>query len=393
MPRPKKEQPNHAGGLYEVKITTGKTLEGRLIRKSFYSSVSKEDARRQANEWKIRQEVANRTGYYEADLKSKNFSDWAASWLLSVKGTVKDNTYNLTYVNSVNNHIIPYFGKMDVRDIKQIHIQTFFNEEGKRYSLETLKKIRMCLSGILDSAADNELIYRNPCRKIKLAGKDDAAKRVYTQDQVNMILDYAKSHRFGLEITMLLTYGLRRGELLGIQWEDIDLKNQVLHIRHAVADVQDPDTKKMRVVVDDPKTAFSIRDLPLTDELTAAVRGLPRTISTGENKHKKKPGKKVNPKFVFHNQKGDVCSPRTWSRRHYDVFMKEMHAFYLAQDPPVDIPVLTPHELRHTRTSLWVNGDKNLFAVAAALGWNDLKMLRERYAHTDIEASRKALDL
>ena len=57
MPRPKKELPNHAGGLYEVKITTGKTIDGKLIRKSFYSSISKEDARRQADQWRVGAEM------------------------------------------------------------------------------------------------------------------------------------------------------------------------------------------------------------------------------------------------------------------------------------------------------------------------------------------------
>lgn len=392
MPRPKKEQPNHSGGLYEVKITIGKTVEGKLIRKSFYSSTSKADARRQADEWKIQQEVANHTGISEA-IKSKNFGQWAASWLQSIKGTVKDNTYNLTYLNSVNNHLIPYFGKMNLSDIKQIDIQIFFNKKSSTLSHETQKKLRMCLSSIFESAVDNELIYRNPCRNIKLVGKKSGEKNIYTQHQVNMIMDYAKTHRYGLEIIMLLTYGLRRGELLGIRWEDVDLENKVLHIRHAVTDVQDPETRKMKIVVDDPKTAFSVRDLPLTDEIAAMIINKSKVIVVGKNEHKKKPGHEVQTEFVFHNRMGKVFSPRTWSRRHYDVFMSEMHKHFISQDPPVDIPILNPHELRHTRTSLWVNEDKNLYAVAVALGWNDLKMLRERYAHPNIESSRKALDL
>lgn len=180
MPRPKKEQPNHSGGLYEVKITIGKTVDGKLIRKSFYSSISKADARRQADEWKIQQEVANHTGITEA-VKSKNFGQWATSWLQSIKGTVKDNTYNLTYLNSVNNHLIPYFGKMNLSDIKQIDIQIFFNKKSSTLSHETQKKLRMCLSSIFESAVDNELIYRNPCRNIKLVGKNQE-KRTYIRN-------------------------------------------------------------------------------------------------------------------------------------------------------------------------------------------------------------------
>lgn len=393
MPRPKKEKPNRSDGLYEVKITIGKDINGKLKRKSFYSSISKEDARRQADKWKVEREVANRTGMVNIDARSKNFAQWSTSWLQSIKGTVKDNTYNLSYVNSVDNHLIPYFGKMNLSDIKKIHVQTFFNEKSKTYSKETQKKIRMCLSAIMESAIDNELIFRNPCRNVKLAGKESEQKQIYTKSQVDLVVKFAQDHRFGLEIMMLLAYGLRRGELLGIKWEDIDFNNKALHIRHAVADVEDPDTHKMKIVVDDPKTDFSIRDLPLSDSLAELLKKQPKTVLIGRNKHKRKPGVNVNTEFVFHNRHGKVCSPRTWSRRHYDVFMQEMHDFYLQQDPPIDVPILRPHELRHTRTSIWVNEGKNLFAIATALGWNDLKMLRERYAHPDIDAARKELDL
>ena len=392
MPRPKKEKPNRSDGLYEIKITIGKDINGKLKRKSFYSSISKDDARRQADKWKVEREVANRTGI-GTTAKTKNFGEWATAWLQSIKGTVKDNTYNLSYVNSVDNHLIPYFGKMNLSDIKQIHIQTFFNEKSKTCSKETQKKIRICLSAIMESAIDNELIFRNPCRKIKLTGKESEQKQIYTKSQVDLVVKFAQDHRFGLEVMMLLAYGLRRGELLGIKWEDIDFDNKVLHIRHAVADVEDPDTHKMHIVVDDPKTDFSIRDLPLSDSLSELLKKQPKTVIIGRNKHKRKPGVTVNTEFVFHNRFGKVCSPRTWSRRHYDVFMQEMHDFYLQKETPIDVPILRPHELRHTRTSIWVNEGKNLFAIAATLGWNDLKMLRERYAHPDIDAARKELDL
>ena len=393
MPRPKKEKPNHAGGLYEVKITVGKTMEGKLIRKSFYSSISKEDARRQAEAWKVEKEVAERTGETFVE-KNITFYQWAQRWLDSIKGTVKDNTYQLTYVNSVNNHLIPYFGSANLSAIQPIDVKKFFNEKAKTHSHETLKKIRQCANSIFESAIDNNLCVRNPCRNIKL--KDSLStshKSVYTEEQVALVLEYAKTHRFGDEIIMLLAYGLRRGELLGLRWEDVDFENKILHIRQAVADVKNVTTGKMEVVVDIPKTAYSIRDLPMSDDIADMLNSRPRTVILGRNKHKKRAGKEIDTQYIFPNQSGGVCSPRTWARRHYDVFMAEMHEYYLCQEKPIDVPMLNPHELRHTRASLWVNDNKSLFAIASVLGWGDLKMLRQRYAHSDVESNRKALGL
>jgi integrase len=71
--------------------------------------------------------------------------------------------------------------------------------------------------------------------------------------------------------------------------------------------------------------------------------------------------------------------------------MQEMHEAFREQG--MDVPILTPHELRHTRASIWVNDGENIFAVADVLGHADLKMLRKRYAHADVESTRKLLGI
>jgi len=71
--------------------------------------------------------------------------------------------------------------------------------------------------------------------------------------------------------------------------------------------------------------------------------------------------------------------------------MENMHKHFIEQG--IDIPILNPHELRHTRASIWVNDGENIFAVADVLGHSDLKMLRKRYAHTDVESTRKLLKI
>jgi len=180
-----------------------------------------------------------------------------------------------------------------------------------------------------------------------------------------------------------LTYGLRRGELLGIQWDDVDFENRVIHIRHAVADVQNSLTGKMEVVIDSPKTKYSARDLPMSSEIFDMLQRISQT------KSKNVPATGC----VFCGQSGHVLGPRTWSGSHYNIFMRDMREYYQKQAPAVDIPILSPHELRHTRASLWVNEGKSLFAIASVMGWADLKMLRQRYAHSDMESNRKALDL
>ena len=119
MPRPKKEKPNH-GNLYEVKITIGKTLDGKLIRKSFYSEISKADAKKQAEQWKIDQAVAEQSGesFVTQDV---TFREWAKKWLETYKRpNVRPNTFQNSCLNPVDKHLIPYFGDARLRDIRPI---------------------------------------------------------------------------------------------------------------------------------------------------------------------------------------------------------------------------------------------------------------------------------
>lgn len=71
--------------------------------------------------------------------------------------------------------------------------------------------------------------------------------------------------------------------------------------------------------------------------------------------------------------------------------MRDMHNYYAEQG--IEIPKLHPHELRHTRATLWVNKGLNLYAIANVLGHSDLKMLRKRYAHENVESTREMLNI
>lgn len=374
MGRPKKEKPTHSSGMYVYKATVGYNFDGSPIRKAFYSSTSKADAKEKANTYIINHRVAEQTGEVFVS-KNECFDTWAMVVLENLKGTVKDSSYNLTYRNSIVNHLIPYFGKHKICDIKQIDIQAYFQKKSKSLTVETLKKHKMALNKIFEYAVLNDLCAKNPVTMIKItSSKKSQEKKTYTKEQCELVLKYAKLHRFGLEIHLMLQYGISRSELLGLMWDDIDFDSGIMHIDRGVTDVQNADTGKMEVVIGEPKNDFRKRVISIKKE----------TIDFLESR-------KNDSRFIIFNSKNKVCSPRTWSRRHFDIFMRDMHDYY--QKEGIDIPVLHPHELRHTRATIWVNDGENIFAVADVLGHSDLKMLRKRYAHADAESVRKMLKL
>lgn len=374
MGRPKKEKPNRSDGRYEVKVKVGEKFDGTPIMKSFYSRISKEDAKAKAEKYKIEQAVYDATGEPPTS-RDMPFDAWARKVLDVLRGTMKDSSFMLHYKNSIEKHLIPYFGKRKISTIKQIDVQKYFTDKQGAYSLETLKKHRMALNRIFEMAIQNDLILKNPCDGIRVASeKKRIEKHTYTQEQCDLVLSYAETHRYGLDVILMLSYGLTRSELLGIMWDDIDYDEKVLYIRRGVADVQSSMTGKMEVVIGETKNDFRKRAIPLSKHILDLLKNREKT---GD--------------FIFCTAKGTVQSPRTWSRRHFDVFMRDMHAYY--EDRGIDVPILHPHELRHTRATLWVNDGKNLFAVADVLGHSDLKMLRKRYAHSDTESTREMLGI
>lgn len=359
MPRPKKEQPFRADGIYEVKVTIGHTLNGKLIRKSFYSSVSKADAKAKAEEYKIRQEVANRTGVIDAP-ESVTFEKWTRKWLeVYKKPYVSNNTYLFTYKNSVEKHIIPYFGVTPLRNIRSIDIQNFFDKKCATLSQSVLDKLHICLFGIFDKAIDNDLIYKNPVKNIvykSAIAKNN--KNVWTDEQINIAKMYFKTQL--PEVILMLDTGLRRGEALALMWEDIDLTKNTLSVKRSVAD------KKGGGFDIFPPKKESYRTIPIPQSLSDLLREQPHISE-----------------YVFPNQNGNIQLPQTFSKK-LSVAMKKFNKL----NP--NIPILTAHELRHTRgTQLRRNGT-DIYTIQKLMGHKDINVTANTYVHDDVETTRKS---
>jgi len=362
MGRPKKQAPNRADGLYEVKITIGKTLQGKLIRKSFYSSISKADARKQAEAWKIAQAVAEQAGE-PFITREVTFGEWAVKWLETYKKpNVRPNTYSFSYYSPTQNYLIPYFGKALLQNIRPIDVQTFYNEKCAGLSMSMVNKIKICLNAIFETAVNNDLLIKSPSRGIQPpAGKPPAAKRTYTKKQAYRVKQYAYHHPYGLEIILLLELGLRRSELLGLRWDDFDLYKRTVSISRSVY------SDSGKTYIGTPKTKTSIRTLPISTALAGYL-----SANFGEG-------------YLFPNNKQLPRDPENWDARRFKTFMKDLH-----YEKP-DIPILNPHELRHTCGTLLYQKSHDIRAVSRFLGHATIDITSSIYVHDNIEDLKKSL--
>lgn len=320
--------------------------------------------------------------------KNSLFKDFAVFWLENyMLGFVKDNTYMGTYYHQTYYNLIPYFGNLKISNIKPSMIQEFFNLQGKKYALETLKKIKFCLSNILLLAVDEGIITVNPVNK-RIRLKSDIPpieKHVWCKEHFSFAYQFALTHPHGLGPLLLMDTAISRSELLGIRWKNILWDEACVKIRDGTVIIQDPISKKYYLHTEGLKNKYRERDIPFSKEVCNRLRlQYQRVLFLGKNKGFT--SQQINDQFVISNQKGTAMDPNNWTKRYFKTFMNDLITKY------PEIPALTPHELRHTRATLWWQEGVDLLSLGMAGGWGNLRMLRERYAHSNIDHLKKVLN-
>ena len=178
---------------------------------------------------------------------------------------------------------------------------------------------------------------------------------------------------------LMLETGVSRSELLGLRWEDIDTENRCIHITQGLVVYHDADEDKQVMSSTGLKNKFRKRAVPITDDaLWLSLTQAERTVKVGNTV--------IQTEHIIHSPKGKPYNPNNWANRVFRPFMQRLH-----KEHP-DIPVLSPHELRHTRATLWIAQGIDPYMVARLLGHSDLKMLTKIYDHTSTETLRKALE-
>lgn len=188
-------------------------------------------------------------------------------YLTGFYATFKQKQQSNTVINRkriIKNHILPRYEFRRIDKISTTDLQKWFNELGKKFSLETVLKIKNTMNPVFEAAVEDELITRNPLasRRLELTGKETVPHKAIPTDKMkdirNGLKDLPERERY---MGALLCYtGMRFEEVLGLRWEDISdgwisVQRAVVHPTRNM-----PEIKK-------PKTKTSIRKIPANEEL------------------------------------------------------------------------------------------------------------------------------
>lgn len=369
MARPKKEKPN-ARGLYEVTISLGKDMNGKIIRKHFYSTVSKDAARQKAEDWKVQQAVSMATGTF--DQKNVTFRDVAEQVCNIKKSENKYSSWYSNYYVPIHLHLIPYFNDVLIKNIRKMDVDNYFVSK-KDLSRVSLEHHRMTLKKIFEEAVNNDIIYKNPMCDFKLkVGKPSKDKKIMSQEHMILLLEYCRQNPcvMSIAVDLLARYGISRSELLGIQNKSVDKENKIISIVQGVTRQQNN-----KSVAGETKNKYRKRNIVISQSTVDLIDSV---------------GSDVCGEYLISFNKGLLTTVNTFDFR-FRKFINSFREFY--QQQGIEIPYIHAHEFRHTRASHWIAEDKSLFAVAQQMGWSDLDMLRKRYGHAGLDTVRDLLDI
>lgn len=341
MARPKKS--NRSDGRYEIKRPVAVGTDGKTTRKSFYGK-NKDEALEAYRAFLDEEERRKR------ERVRTPFPKWVDEWLYTYKEPdVKPTTFLTTYERPCRNYIIPYFKDVYLQDITPLMIKSFINSISDR-SQSLLDKIVICLRGIFDTAMDNDLTSKNPCRNVDAKSRATKnEKRVYDKASVDFLC--SSDHKYGLLVHILLRMGLRCSELCGLKWEDVDFDKGTLTVERALT------TEGGRVYIGDPKSFNSRRTLPITEDLLIRMRS-----ERGEG-------------FIA-MLNGHHITPDHFAER-------QLEAFYNYMKVDKDLRLST-HELRHTCGTLLYEDTRDIYHVSRFLGHSDISITSKTYVHSEM---------
>ena len=354
-------------GVYQGRVLLGyDSVTGREIRPVVYGESEREA-------WKKLEVIIDRYEKGQSLKESRvKFGDWLKRWL---ENHVKIRSRLTTWENykwAVDNHIVPAIGKITLKDLRASHLQVMYREklesgrEDKEggLSARSVQLIHRVCHAALEQAVKEDVIAKNVAKSVSLPPKVRKEIQPMTPEQIKQFLGANKESPLFAAFFILLSTGVRRGELLGIQWSDIDFANQTVYIQRSWVKSK---TKKAQFA--EPKTAKSRRVIPLSSAAIEVLK-LHKERQGMTRKQREEKGQSYSDRgLVFCRDDGVPYYPQTLN-------------FYLEKAlETAGLPRFRVHDIRHTFASLMVGQGISVKVVQELMGHATVQMTLDTYSH------------
>lgn len=371
-----------SGTRYSVRLYVRKDENGKqeyYVKKGF-----KTEKEAKLHEARKKVEIED-IGYHRPsnDLYRTVYEEWLPSYKNRVQETTCQRTKDLFRL-----HILPKFGDKSISKITPVHCQNAINEWAVKYT--NIKQLKSYSSQIFEYAIFAELLQRNPMTNTKLPHREKKeSENYFSLEELKKfleILNKEESLKHILIFQLLITTGVRKGELSALRWADINFEEQLLHIGKSYATIrtEDPNaTRKTIRIQKNTKNVSSERILPIDFQTIELLKlwkkeQAEELLQFGINTKTKK-----QLIFTYVNADGAINQPL-----HADYsnnIMKRLEKKYKLKH-------VTIHGLRHTHATLLLEGGASIKETQDRLGHKNAETTLNTYSHVTEKAQRNAVD-
>lgn len=377
----RKRRGERKDGRILVTLVIGYQEDGKPKRKYFYGR-TRQEAERRRKEYIQLQEHG-----YVGDADSMTVNDWIDEWLRRYKSKIsEDYAENMGYTIK---RLRTALGSRLIRGVIEADLQETLDSVGDMSS-SLITKYHSIIRQVFSSARRNKIILDDPSECLEIPDGHTGTHRALDRWEVETILSNWYQHRSGLWAMLMMLAGLRRSELIALNWKDVDLENRQLHI-HEAAVIR----RNQTYVKDQTKSPAGTRTLPICDPLYAALCSVP-----------------------YEDRSGSVCVSNRGTQLTYSGFVRGWHGFCLAmqricngedvvqqgrrtrletriakaklQGREYILFKCRAHDLRHTFATALYEAGIPVKAAQYYLGHATLKMTLDLYTHLTKEAEKKA---
>jgi integrase len=355
------------GNGYSVVVELDRDPSTNKRRQKWHSGYrTKKDAERALSE--IATSV--HTGSYLEPTK-QTLSEFAREWLVAITPTIRPSTH-YSYSRNLQLHVLPKLGSVQLRRIDAGLLNTLYaalladgrkDHAGGGLSPRTVRYVHAIIHRALRDAVKWGRLARNPADaadppKATAASHPEAS--TWTADELRTFLERTRTSRFAAAYHLIATTGLRRGEALGLRWQDLDLDTGKASIRQTVIAI------KHTVMISTPKTKMGRRTVTLDSGTVAALR-----------EHRKRQAAErllmgagwTDNDLVFCHPDGTVLHPERFSRGFLETVAR------------IGLPRIRLHDLRHGWATLALQAGVHPKVVQERLGHANIGITLDTYSH------------
>ena len=337
----------------QKRITARTKNEVEILRAQFITSVSQ-------------------GGFAEADAKKMKVSEYLTRWAATLDRSVRPTTVK-RYTDMVEKHANPIIGTIQLAKLSPLDVQRLYADRlAANLSPTTVALLHNILHKALKQAVRWGLLTRNVTEAVDPPRQATPEYVTWNQEQASAFLAVADKNDLAALWRLALLTGMRRGEALGLKWEDVDLVRGVLAVRRTLSRGTGG-----AYTFGIPKTAHGRRSIALPKSVVDSLK----KHKARQAEHRLKLGEGYSKlDMVFADALGEPLHPNTLA-----------YQFKKLQER-ARVPKIRIHDLRHTSATLMLANGEHPKIVQERLGHADVSMTLNRYSHVTMDMQRDAAD-